>query len=178
MENNNCKTTLELGDVVLIAEGGWGLLPEDEGKYVEIVGVSDGGYLQVSPYESTLNYWPCGLSVDCKSFGDNPMVLFNVNDGDCLADTPIKEEYTGSSSSYYTVQVKHPTTSTEPYTVECNDIIEALDMDFAEGNAFKAIWRKAMARKGVKKKGYDNGVYDSEKVVFFGQRMLVKAKNE
>lgn len=89
---------------------------------------------------------------------------------------PVVEEYTGSSSNYYKVFVKNPTTLEHPYEAECNDIIEALKMTFAEGNAFKAIWRKAKARQGVKKKGYDNGVYDSEKVVFFGERMLVEAK--
>lgn len=89
-----------------------------------------------------------------------------------------REEYTGGSSNYYKVFVKHPTTLEAPYEAECNDIIESLKMTFAEGNAFKAIWRKAKARQGVKKKGYDNGVYDSEKVVFFGERMLVEAKDE
>lgn len=87
------------------------------------------------------------------------------------------EEYTGSSSNYYKVYVKHPTTLPEPYEAECNDVIESLQMTFAEGNAFKAIWRKAKSRQGVKKKGYDNGVYDSEKVVFFGERMLIEAKD-
>lgn len=90
---------------------------------------------------------------------------------------PTVEEYTGSSSNYYKVFVKNPTTLEHAYEAECNDIIEALKMTFAEGNAFKAIWRKAKARQGVKKKGYDNGVYDSEKVVFFGERMLVEAKD-
>ena len=88
-----------------------------------------------------------------------------------------KEQYTGGSSDYYKVFVKNPTTLEEPYEAECNDIIEALQMNFAEGNAFKAIWRKAKARQGVKKKGYDKGVYDSEKVVFFAERMLIEALN-
>ncbi len=74
--------------------------------------------------------------------------------------------------------MKNPTTLVESYEAECNDIIEALDMTFAEGNAFKAIWRKAKARQGVQKKGYDNGLYDSEKVVFFGERMVVEAKEK
>jgi len=87
-------------------------------------------------------------------------------------------EYTGGSSNYYKVFVKNPTTLEAPYEAECNDIIEALDMTFAEGNAFKAIWRKAKARQGVQKKGYDNGLYDSEKVVFFGERMVVEAKEK
>lgn len=93
----------------------------------------------------------------------------------------MSEEHTGLSVSYYTVYVKHPTgdgqTAPAPYTAQCNDIIEALGMDYAEGNAFKAIWRTAAARRGLKKKG-NNSLYDAEKVVFFGQRMVEKAKNE
>lgn len=90
----------------------------------------------------------------------------------------VKEEYTGKSVDYYKVNVDNPTTeSNTPYLAECNDIIEALGMNYAEGNAFKAIWRKCAARKfGVKKKGYDNGLYDSEKVVFFGERMVEQSK--
>jgi hypothetical protein len=88
------------------------------------------------------------------------------------------EEHTGGSSSYYRVHVTLPTTSTnDPYTAECNDIIEALGMNFAEGNAFKAIWRIAAARQGRKKKG-NNDVYDSEKIVFFGERMLAQARSK
>lgn len=88
-----------------------------------------------------------------------------------------EDEYTGGSVNYYKLLVENPTTLDNAYEVECNDIIEALDMNYAEGNAFKAIWRKCAARKfGVKKKGYDNGLYDSEKVVFFGDRMVVQSK--
>lgn len=86
------------------------------------------------------------------------------------------EEHTGSSSSYYTVTVNTPT-HLSPYTAECNDIIEALDMTFAEGNAFKAIWRTAAARMGKRKRG-NNAKYDAEKVVFFGRRMLAQAERE
>ena len=92
-----------------------------------------------------------------------------------LADT---EEHTGGSSSYYTVKVESPTTKWKlPYEAECNDIIEALNMTFAEANTFKATWRTAAARQGKKKKG-NNAVYDAEKCVFFSGRMLVKAKKE
>lgn len=89
-----------------------------------------------------------------------------------------EEEYTGGSVSYYKVQVDNPTTIDEPYSAECNDIIEALQMNYAEGNAFKAIWRKCAARLGNTKKGYTDGLYDSEKVVFFGQRMVEQCKAE
>lgn len=84
------------------------------------------------------------------------------------------EEYTGGSVNYYRVHVTLPTTLPEPYDAECNDIIEALDMTFAEGNAFKAIWRTAAHRQGRKKKG-NNAKYDAEKVIFFGKRMLAQA---
>lgn len=98
---------------------------------------------------------------------------------DCvtLADdyTPEEAEYTGGSVSYYTVHIEKPTTEgVDPYDAECNDIIEALDMNYAEGNAFKAIWRRCAARKGKAKKGYTDGLYDAQKVVFFGQRMVAQ----
>lgn len=87
------------------------------------------------------------------------------------------EEYTGSSSSYYGVSITHPTTASNvPYFAECNDIIEALGMTFAEGNAFKAIWRMCAARTLGKKKKGNTDVYDAEKVVFFADRMLIQAK--
>lgn len=88
------------------------------------------------------------------------------------------KEYTGGSVSYYQLPIQNPTTSgREPYTAECNDIIEALGMNYAEGNAFKALWRRAAARTlGLTKVGYTDGLYDAEKVVFFGQRLVKQEK--
>ena len=87
-----------------------------------------------------------------------------------------KPEYTGGSVSYYRVRIEHPTSKDmQPYTAECNDIIEALGMNYAEGNAFKAIWRRCAARTlGKAKAGYKDGLYDAEKVVFFGERMVAQ----
>jgi hypothetical protein len=88
------------------------------------------------------------------------------------------EEHTGGSSSYYGVLVAYPIAKDkEPYVAECIDIQEALEMTPAEANGFKAIWRTAAARMGKKKKG-NTAVYDAEKVIFQGERMLVKAKRE
>lgn len=84
-------------------------------------------------------------------------------------------QLTGGSSDYYKVMVTHPTTGPSQYMAECNDIIEALDMNFAEGNAFKAIWRRAAARKGNGKAG-TTALYDAEKIVFFGGRLVEQAK--
>lgn len=90
---------------------------------------------------------------------------------------PVKEEYTGGSVSYYQASVDSPISGGSAYTAECGDIIEALGMDFNEGNAFKAIWRKCAARNlGKKKKGYTDGLYDAEKVVFYGERMVATEK--
>ena len=83
-------------------------------------------------------------------------------------------EYTGGSVSYYTVEVATPTSGGATYSAECNDIIEALGMNYAEGNAFKALWRRAAARMGKAKAGYKDGLYDAEKVVFFGQRLVAQ----
>lgn len=179
-ENVERNYELEVGDVVLVVESGYGVVEEDVGKYLEVVGFGDYYGEPGVAVKAARNYLlQTDITVDNKvgyeTFGNNPMILLNtkeeVKDG-------AAEQYTGSSSNYYRVFVKNPTTLETPYEAECNDIIESLKMTFAEGNAFKAIWRKAKARQGVKKRGYDNGVYDSEKVVFFGERMLIEAKED
>lgn len=87
----------------------------------------------------------------------------------------VGKEYTGGSVSYYKVHIANPTTPGPAYTAECNDIIEALGMNYAEGNAFKALWRRAAASHlGMAKAGYRDGLYDAEKVVFFGQRLIAQ----
>lgn len=179
---------LEVGDVVLISQPDYGFEVQDIGKYAEVV--AQGDYfgregIKVKPYAGVFTTAQMGngqVGVDnvvgYESFGAVPFILLNTLDieKDVTVQSAPTEEYTGSSSNYYKVFVKNPTTLPSPYEAECNDLIEALQMTFAEGNAFKGIWRKAKARQGVKKKGYDNGVYDSEKVVFFGERMLIEAR--
>lgn len=86
-----------------------------------------------------------------------------------------EETYTGGSVDYYKVSVPNPVSGVDPYTAECSDIIEALGLDFFEGNIFKALWRSAMARKfGKSKKGYDNGKYDAEKIEWFAKRIAAR----
>lgn len=87
-----------------------------------------------------------------------------------MTDEP---EYTGGSVSYYTCSVTHPISETaDPYDAECIDIIDALQMTPNEANAFKALWRRAAARLGKSKRGYTNGLYDAEKVEFYGKRLV------
>ena len=79
--------------------------------------------------------------------------------------------------SYYTGPVAAPLSGCAPYVAECNDIIEALGMTYAEGKAFKAIWRLCAARTlGAKKRGYTDGLHDAEKVEFFGSRMVAQER--
>lgn len=85
----------------------------------------------------------------------------------------VDESPTGGSSDYYKADIQHPTTASKAYTAECNDIIEALGLDFTEGNIFKAIWRNAKARLGQGKSG-NSEQYDIEKVFFFAVRLLVQ----
>ena len=119
----------------------------------------------------------------CKNacdYQERPIKQEGVTSGDVTCEVTEESpepEYTGGSVNYYKCFVASPTTLDLPYYAECNDIIEALGMTFAEGNAFKAIWRRCAARTyGSKKKGYDNGLYDAEKVVFFGERMVEQSK--
>ena len=84
------------------------------------------------------------------------------------------DEFTGGPTTYYTVTVAHPLSIPDPYHAECSDIIEALNMSFAEGEAFKAIWRLCAARElGLQKENH-SAKYDAEKVTHYGKRMLVK----
>lgn len=80
------------------------------------------------------------------------------------------EEHSGGSVSYYVVEVKHPI-HRDPYTAECMDIMEALELTSHEANIFKCIWRRAAERQGKKKKG-NNALYDAEKMAFFANRIL------
>ena len=83
---------------------------------------------------------------------------------------------TGGSADYYKVNVDMPTSGGEAYMAECNDIIEALGMEYDVANVFKAAWRVAALRQGYGKPGQDDAVYDGEKIVFFGQRIIERAK--
>lgn len=83
---------------------------------------------------------------------------------------------TGGSVDYYKCRVADPISKGEPYTAESIDIIEALGMTFAEGEAFKAIWRTCTGRMGGAVKADNKAIYNAEKVEFFGARMVRAAK--
>lgn len=123
---------------------------------------------------------------DCLRFNETNLIdNWTVRPGAVIEVTKASDaakpipvaEYTGGSVSYYQVKITAPISGNDAYTAECNDIIEALGMNYAEGNAFKAIWRRCAARTlGKAKAGYKDGLYDAEKVVFFGERMVAQEK--
>lgn len=85
--------TLEVGDVVLVQNGGWGISQEDEGKYVEVISKyfdSDDGrtVFGVKSYDQELknDYY---TSVWIQTFGESPMILLNVNE-----EHVVDEKYT------------------------------------------------------------------------------------
>jgi hypothetical protein len=84
-------------------------------------------------------------------------------------DIDKRNEFSGGDVNYYLAEVKEPK-RLQPYTAECEDIIEVLQMTFAEGEAFKAIWRSCNKRAhGHGKRGQDvNGVYDGDKIAHYG----------
>lgn len=83
-----------------------------------------------------------------------------------------------SGNHYYRVVVDEPMSpEVEPYTAECADIIEALGMTFNEGEAFKALWRLAAARRGRGKPG-NKAQYDADKVAHYGARVAAQTKKD
>ena len=84
----------------------------------------------------------------------------------------------GAHAAYYEVTIARPKSGGAAYKAECQDIIEALQMDFNEGNAFKALWRRAAGRLGNVKKGNEDPLYDAQKIEFYGNRILAQEENK
>lgn len=83
---------------------------------------------------------------------------------------------TGSKVNYYLVYVAHPQREEQPaYQAECEDIIEALELNPDEANIFKEIWRSANARKANGKPGH-TALYGAEKIAHYAGRILRRLK--
>lgn len=91
-----------------------------------------------------------------------------------LPEVNDKPEDSGGSCNYYSVLIENPTTASKKYTAECNDVIEALDMTYAEANMFKEIWRSASARTLGKLKAGHSEVRGAEKIEFFAKRNAIQ----
>lgn len=82
----------------------------------------------------------------------------------------------GGLTSYYLCQVEHPQRmEQQPYVAECEDIIEALQMNPDEANIFKEIWRGANARLQNGKVGH-TPLYGAQKLVHYSARIYRRAQ--
>ena len=95
-----------------------------------------------------------------------------------MTDTPVivaETKLTGGRVNYYLVYVTHPQREDQPaYQAECEDIIEALELNPDEANIFKEIWRSANARKGNGKPG-NTPLRGAEKILHYAQRVHKRA---
>ncbi len=82
------------------------------------------------------------------------------------------KEFSGGDNNYWLLNITDPK-RLAPYQVECEDIIEALEMTFAEGTILKALWRSCNLRaNGNGKRGQDDaGIYDGDKIEYYGNRV-------
>lgn len=87
-----------------------------------------------------------------------------------------KNQLTGSLTNYYLVRVDFPQREEQPpYQAECEDLIEALQLNPDEANIFKEIWRGANARLDNGKPGH-TPIYGAEKIFHYSGRILRRAK--
>lgn len=72
-------SSLKAGDVLAIVQGGWGFLPDDEGKVVKLLAQDSYFEWEVEAYDCTLKTEDL-YGITETSFGENPVVLLNVFD--------------------------------------------------------------------------------------------------
>lgn len=81
-------------------------------------------------------------------------------------------------TNYYLCRVEHPQRDNQdPYTAECEDLIEALQLNPDEANIFKEIWRGANARLDNGKVGH-TPLYGAQKLVHYSGRIHKRAVRE
>lgn len=90
---------------------------------------------------------------------------------------PIKEpKLTGGNVNYYLIDVPKPK-RLAPYTAEVEDLIETLDMNFAEGTVLKSLIRLCKLNQLAGKPGSTH-LYEAEKIKYYADRILAKYKND
>jgi len=86
------------------------------------------------------------------------------------------KENSGGSCGYYRLGVEFTYDGRSAYTVECGEIIDALDMNQYEANAFKEIWRMAAARQGKEKEG-NSELRGGQKIEWCGKIIQKRAEH-
>ncbi len=91
-----------------------------------------------------------------------------------------EKKLTGSSVNYYFIEVPEPK-RLPSYTAEVEDLVEVLDMEFAEGNLLKGLVRLCKLRQNarnsdIKVKYGSTELYEAEKIKYYADRVLAKAQ--
>jgi hypothetical protein len=81
------------------------------------------------------------------------------------------ETTSGADNDYWVAHIKDPK-RVEPCSIECDDLIEHFQMNYQQGEAFKAQWRDGMLRIGMGKPG-DTHIRNAEKSHYYSGRNLV-----
>ena len=106
---------------------------------------------------------------DVTLYCSNPITL-QEHISNCAPDEgAIPQTSSGGDNDYWVARIKNPK-RLEPYSAECEDLIEHFQMTFQEGEAIKALWRKGQMRVGNGKPG-DTHLRNAQKVRHFGARM-------
>lgn len=104
---------------------------------------------------------------------------FNLSEEDIDEETKLTGnlkggKLTGGNVNYYLIEVPKPK-RLEPYTVEVEDLIETLDMSFAEGTVLKSLIRLCKLKQDAGKPG-STYLYEAEKIKYYADRILAKYK--
>lgn len=146
---------LEIGDVVLVASGGYGLEADNEGLYVEVLEFNPKGYYgdagyRVGPYDNPLiNHNQHEDWVTVETFGAAPLILFNTKE-------QVKEKEVSAldkqvSGNHY-----------KDCGIQPIEYIHANGLDYFQGNVVKYVTRHKSK----------NGKADIEKAIHYLELIL------
>lgn len=156
----------------------------DKAEEHEVGKLTDGWYEIINPQPFPLRTMYQSEGSVQENLNSGLWHIVSGNTGEVIDYTALEDhiakkgEESGGTCDYYNVEIMNPTTPEAnrgpKYTAECNDIIEELDMTFAEANMFKEIWRTAAARTLGKHKANHSTKRGAEKIMFFAKRNAVK----
>lgn len=82
----------------------------------------------------------------------------------------------GLQQDYYLVKVDKPVREElEPYTAECQDLIENLHLNWNQANIFKELWRWGNESNDNGKEG-NTALRAAEKIYYYAERLLAQTK--
>ena len=160
--------SLEIGDVVLVSEGGYGLVWEDKDKYVEIIGKGD--YfgregVRVKPYQCKLETLKDGSGemgvggvIGYETFGESPLVLLNTSE----EEVPDWDDDISTSSNLSALDKQVSGGHYKGCKIQPIEYIHANDLDYFQGNVVKYVTRHKLK----------NGKADIEKAIHYLELIL------